>query len=435
MFLGLAFISWDETLGPVTNFKYPKHLDLSPDLMKRIIMAHTLSESKGEELFEHEFNNQLIISYCDKTRLRKFGLEISMLIIHQKEKISISYLKTKLNSFSQSAFRLSGSARNDYIIEKLELFFRQTTEKKLLILGRGGTGKTTIKEVVFEGRDPRELIYNPLEPTRGITPSVYTWLDLNLGLFDSSGQEFDNMLDNENERNLAFENTSIVIYIFDYPSWVKNHQNVIDDIKKIMEIIKLHSYNANLIIFTHKIDLLINNQDRKAQDRFNTEMENKIKKELNLPLYKTSIYPEYIYGVHSAFCEILGMVTPESEYLRNLLIEKIQNYSKTLAFITNKNHSIVAQYISSDFDVKLINPIHNLVAQFNQSFLDMVENDNINYFLMSSYKGLIIIMKHLALPDYNISKIICVSQTLSDENLINIAEEFGIKLETIQTEF
>lgn len=64
MVLGLAFISWDETLGLVTNFKYPKHLDLTPDLMNKIRMAHSLSESKGEELFEHEFNNQIIISYC-----------------------------------------------------------------------------------------------------------------------------------------------------------------------------------------------------------------------------------------------------------------------------------------------------------------------------------------------------------------------------------
>jgi len=435
MVLGLAFISWDETLGLVTNFKYPKHLDLTPDLMNKIRMAHSLSESKGEELFEHEFNNQIIISYCDKTRLKKYGLEISILIVHQKEKITISYLKTKLNSFSQSAYKLSRSARNDYIIKKLELFFRQTTEKKLLILGRGGTGKTTIKKVVFEGKEPRELIINPLEPTRGITPSVYTWLDLDLGFFDSSGQEFDNILDNENEMTLAFENSSIVIYIFDYPSWNDNHQNVMDDIKKIMGILIIHSYNAQLIIFAHKIDLLKNNQSQETQDRFNAEVEKKIKKKLNLPLYITSIYPEYIYSVFNAFCEILSMITPESEVLRDLLIDKIQNYSKTMGFITNKTNSIVAQYISNDFDVKLINPFHNLLAQFNQSFLDMVENDNINYFLMSSYKGLTIIMKHLDLPDYYISKIVCVSETLSNENLIAIAEDFGIKLEKIQTEF
>ena len=147
------------------------------------------------------------------------------------------------------------------------------------------------------------------------------------------------------------------------------------------------------------------------------------------------MFIQNIYSVYNAFCEILGMLSPESQYLKNLLDDKIKDFSKTMAFITNKDHSIVAQSITKDFDLRIINHIHKLTAQFNQSFLDMVENDNINYFLMSSYKGLIIIMKHLDLPEFDISKIICVSQTLSNEKLVDLSLQFGIKIEKIQTEY
>jgi len=129
------------------------------------------------------------------------------------------------------------------------------------------------------------------------------------------------------------------------------------------------------------------------------------------------------------------MLSTESKYLKDLLDEKIAEFSQTIAFITNKNQGIVAQSISEDFDFNLINHVHKLTAQFNQSFLDMVENDNINYFLMSSYKGLIIIMKHLDLPEFNISKIVCVSQTLSNEKIVDLAFQFGIKIEKIETAY
>jgi len=127
------------------------------------------------------------------------------------------------------------------------------------------------------------------------------------------------------------------------------------------------------------------------------------------------------------------MISPESKYLSDLLNKKIKDFSMTMAFITNLNHSIVAQALSEDFDFSMINHIHKITAQFNQSFLNMVENDNINYFLMSSYKGLTIIMKHLDLPELNVSKIICVSQTLSNEKLLDLALQFGIKIESIET--
>ncbi len=433
MVLGLALLSWDEILGPIVDFKYPNHLNLSTDLVSKILMSHTLNEEVMEELFDLEFNGKIILSYCNKSKIEETGHEILILIIHEKEKIKLFDLKSSLRKFAQSVINTPKKLRSDYILANIELFFKKALEKKVLILGRAGTGKTSIKKVIFEGMDPKDLLYNPLQPTRGLSPSVYSWLDLNLGFFDSSGQELNNLLDEEIERSLAFENSSIIIYVFDYTSWNYQQNEIIEEIKKILKLLKDSNNDAQLILFNHKIDLVKNYS--KIFDEEIHRINIIIKDELDLPIYFTSIKPEMVYSTYNAFCEILSGVSPESNYLKDLLDKKIKDFSKTMAFITNLNHSIVAQSLSEDFDFSMINHIHKITAQFNQSFLNMVENDNINYFLMSSYKGLTIIMKHLDLPELNVSKIICVSQTLSNEKLLDLALQFGIKIESIETTY
>ena len=76
MVLGLALLSWDEILGPIVDFKYPNHLNLSTDLVSKILMSHTLNEEVMEELFELEFNGKIILSYCNKSKIEETGHEI-----------------------------------------------------------------------------------------------------------------------------------------------------------------------------------------------------------------------------------------------------------------------------------------------------------------------------------------------------------------------
>lgn len=85
--------------------------------------------------------------------------------------------------------------------------------KKILLLGRAGVGKSSLKKIIFEGRNPDELLIHSLAPTRGIETSAYSWLDLELSVFDTSGQELKNLLEDESEQLLAFGGVDIVIYV------------------------------------------------------------------------------------------------------------------------------------------------------------------------------------------------------------------------------
>lgn len=200
MVIGIALFSWDQKIGAVVDVKYPETLVLSDDLINKIYMTFAYSEDfDKDELIETSYKSQDILSYCDKRRVPEVGYEIITLILEEKEKVNIFNIKSQLLEFGKETFKKEKSERNNYFLEKIGIFFEKSSAKKILLLGRAGTGKTSIKKIIFEGLDPKDLLYNPLEPTRGIAPTVYSWLDLKLGLFDSSGQELSYLLNNETD--------------------------------------------------------------------------------------------------------------------------------------------------------------------------------------------------------------------------------------------
>ena len=417
MVIGLALFSWDQKQGSVLDVKYPETLELADSLLNKVYMTHAYKENyEKEELIEINYKAQILLSYCDMTKVSTLGYEILVLIIHEKEKIYLYKLKLQLLDLAKKIFELSKEERKDFFLANIGIFFKKTSERKILLLGRAGTGKTSIKKIIFEGKDPKDLMYNPLEPTRGLTPSIYSWLDLQLGIFDSAGQELNILLNDENEQIRAFENTDVIIYLFDFPIWVSNSLNIINEIQKILDIIKKKSYNIKLILFLHKIDLMNNTSKEKDLE----DIKHLIEKKLNLPLYFTSIYPNLIYSIYNAFYEILSEFSEETINIKEILDKKIKDLSKVMCYITDRNNSIIVQTMSNDFNTMLINHSHKLIAQLNQSFEDMSEEE-IDHLIISSSKKLNIIMNHLELSKFNIKNLITISENLSANKLISLA--------------
>src|SRR4030042_4362596 len=247
MVYGIALFNWDQKIGGVLEAKYPESLELSTVLINKIYSTHAYSQDfKKEEIIETNYEDQVVISYCDKTRVADVGYEIIILLIHEKEKINSYQLKRKLINFSKNVIIKMKSERAEFFLNNVQTFFEKPAAKKLLLLGRAGTGKTSIKKIIFEGSNPNNLLYYPLEPTRGINPSIYSWLDLNLGLFDSAGQELDFLLKDENEQKIAFENTDMIIYLIDYQLWLQRSKEILNEIQLISNILESKCYNSSI---------------------------------------------------------------------------------------------------------------------------------------------------------------------------------------------
>lgn len=441
----LILLNWKRERGIKIDFTYPESVNLTKEMIDKIYATHTFlqDETKNEEFIEIDYKDQIIMSYFKKSMDPEEEHELLIFLTLANEKPEYFNLKLKVISFARNVFNISKEERKDYVINNIEAkFSKETQKKKILILGRACTGKTSIKKVIFEGKNPQEFLEESIEPTRGVSPSIYSWFDLTLGFFDTSGQELDVLLSDDQILSTAFENSDYIIYVFDYIIWNSQQQEIINEINNILRIIKTKSYNMKLILFCHKIDLIEKQKygskaSQQIMDKYFqlqiSGIRHKIEENFNLPIYFTSLYPKLIYNLYTAFCDILGKLSRQSLNIKSLIEGTIINFSKTMGFITNTKNNIVAQVISEDFNIELLNYAHNLTAQLNQTFLDMVENDNINYFLLSSYKGLTIIMKHLNLKELNIMNLICISETLTNDEIVDLAMQSGIHIENIYT--
>lgn len=426
MIKGLAIFSWDQKIGSVLEAKYPEYLEISSNLTNKIYMTHAYDEDyKNEELIEVNYNDKTILSYCDKARVSKFGYEILILILEETEKDNLYRLKNQLISFGNNIFSHSKEERKKYFLKNVERLFKKPSARKILILGRPGTGKTSIRKVIFEGIEPKSLLYDPLEPTRGIKASVYSWLDLKLGFFDSSGQELEQLLNRENfhDQKLAFENADVIIYLFDFSFWVSKRNEILADINKIESLIGGYDNELSLILFLHKIDLIEKNDRQSIIENLKAD----IKDKYDLPIFFTSLYPNIIYSLYNAFYNILSTFSDDIENLNSFLDDFLNRLSKTFAYITNENDSIILQTMSKDFNTKLINRTHRIITQLNHSFQEMVENDNVDHIIISGSKSMNIILTYLNLIKFNIKNLILVSESLSPDKLISLVDKIRSK--------
>jgi len=417
MIKGLAILGWDQKIGSILEMKYPQNLEISSNLTNKIYMTHAYDEDfKNEELIEVKYKEKTIISYCDKTRVSKFGYEILILILEETGKDNLYKLRNQMISFGNSIFSKSKEERNDYFLENVEKFFKKPSARKVLLLGRPGTGKSSIKKIIFEGQNPKSLLYEPLEPTRGVTPSVYSWLDLKLGLFDTSGQELQDLLSQKNiqDQILAFENSDVVVYLLDFPLWVSKKEEIFTDIARINNLISKYDDKARLVLFLHKIDLI----EEKERNEIIEEIRNQIKQRIDISIFFTSIYPNIIYSLYNAFYAILSGFSEDTVKLKSILDQYLEESKETMAYLTNENDSIIVQTMNKDFNTNLINHTHKLIAQLNQSFENMAENDDIEHIIISGKESLNIITNNLNLSKFNIKNLILVSESLSPNKLI-----------------
>ncbi len=294
--------------------------------------------------------------------------------------------------------------------------------RKLLLLGRAGVGKSTLKKIIFEGEDPSELLHHSLEPTRGIETSNYSWLDLELSIFDTSGQELDNLLKEESEQIIAFGNTAAVIYIFDYNNWQSNSQDIADEIKEVHEIIRRINKEAKLMIIFHKIDL-IPEAIRNNVKILTYQIQNIVNLPIKSLLYFTSIAEDYIYSVHNAFSEILSRFSEKTLSLKKTLDASVRDFSKSICYITDYNNGIIVQSKSNDFNINLIYESYRILYHLTQKKKKIIINDGDTHLINIDDKILRMLMAPLDAPNLNLKSLVVVTESFEEGVLYKLMKK------------
>lgn len=177
--------------------------------------------------------------------------------------------------------------------------------KKVLFIGPPGTGKTTIKHVFFEMVSPLKLLKNTLDPTRGINSSIYSFFELDLGVFDLAGQENEDWFSKDSN---IFKHSNLIICVLDINRYLRENIEFIGDVIRIQNDLKLS--NCSIAILLHKIDLIEPLYLQQKLKAINDYLINEKRQYMNSQIYATSITKKYFlqtYDIISQlFCDLLN---------------------------------------------------------------------------------------------------------------------------------
>jgi GTPase SAR1 family protein len=209
--------------------------------------------------------------------------------------------------------------------------------KKVLFIGPPGTGKTTIKNVFFEMVSPLKLLKNTLDPTRGINSSIYSFFELDLGVFDLAGQENEDWFSKDSN---IFNHTNLIICVLDINRYLGENIDFIGDVIKIQDDLKLG--NCSIAILLHKIDLIEPLYLQQKLKAINDYLKNEKRQDLSTQIFPTSITKKY-------FIETYDIV---SQLFCNLIKDKIESINEEIFKDFRLDLQIILQY--SDLKEHLI---------------------------------------------------------------------------------
>jgi GTPase SAR1 family protein len=190
--------------------------------------------------------------------------------------------------------------------------------KKILICGLAGAGKTSIYQVIFEGVNSYEL--SNLPATRGIQRykrGINSEEGYNLFVWDLGGQQ--SYLDEyHKDADKIFPYTTALIYVIDAGD-PKNLEKAIEELKWSISQMKTHSPDGMVYSFIHKMDQFPNPQEQFMGIR--NLVENSIK-QLNkeVGLFPTSIHDDSVF---EAWEQIFKSIIPKSKKL-NIVADNLK---------------------------------------------------------------------------------------------------------------
>ncbi|KAG0261532.1 hypothetical protein BG011_000938 [Mortierella polycephala] len=235
-------------------------------------------------------------------------------------------------------------------------------KKKVLLMGKSGSGKTSMRSIIFSNyiaRDTRRL-----GATIDVEHSHVRFLgNLVLNLWDCGGQE--TFMENyfASQRDHIFKNVEVLIYVFDVES--RDVEKDMHYYQSCLEAIMTNSKDAKIFCLIHKMDLVQEDQRDKIYNERVLELQTR-----SLPLqvvtFRTSIWDETLY---KAWSSIVYSLIPNVQLLESHLDNfcKISEADEIVLF-ERMTFLVIAHSTRVDNgDVHRFEKISNIIKQFKLS--------------------------------------------------------------------
>lgn len=235
-------------------------------------------------------------------------------------------------------------------------------KKKVLLMGKSGAGKTSMRSIIFANyvaRDTRRL-----GATIDVEHSHVRFLgNLVLNLWDCGGQEsfMDNYITSQREQ--IFRNVEILIYVFDAES--REFEGDLNYFQNIVQGIYEHSKDAKVFCLVHKMDLIPIDQRSIIFNQKSDQLVQRSKPIVPV-IFGTSIWDETLY---QAWSSIVYSLIPNVHLLEENLerLRAICEASEIILF--EKATFLVISHTKqeSHSDVHRFEKLSNIIKQFKLS--------------------------------------------------------------------
>jgi len=185
-------------------------------------------------------------------------------------------------------------------------------KKKVLLMGKSGSGKTSMRSIIFANYIARDT--TRLGATINVEHSHVRFLgNLVLNLWDCGGQEGFMQQYFASQRDNIFRNVEVLIYVFDVES--RELQRDVHYYQSCLEALLQNSPEAKIFCLVHKMDLIAEEQ-RESLFKVLEDDLIRLSKPGNVTCFRTSIWDETLYR---AWSSIVTMLIPNVAALENSL--------------------------------------------------------------------------------------------------------------------
>ncbi|KAK4527571.1 hypothetical protein GAYE_SCF41G5494 [Galdieria yellowstonensis] len=241
---------------------------------------------------------------------------------------------------------------------------RPRSRRKVLLMGRSGAGKTSMRSIIFANYVPRET--RRLGVTMDVEHSQIRFLgDLMLSLWDCGGQDvfLDSYLDAQREN--IFSEVQLLIYVFDIMS-----TDVERDwyyFSRVVDCLRNSSAGAKIYCLFHKVDLVPEHQRQAVVEERKRRLKEALTDSLfSVECFATSIWDETLYKAWSFM--ICGLI-PQLSKLDGALSKFCETCEGDEVVLFERATFLVISHatLHSHSDVHRFEKISNIVKRFKLS--------------------------------------------------------------------